>query len=201
MTTNNNQQEKRYQRDALGIDHQQSKADNTGKSVVVSQPNSIDKAGSIAEDNQRELSKEAIITKNETNIKQANDEATTKVKDLGLPTPVEELMSTGFGQPSKDHSFTQEAAGETILFQFLKVGVAWLTVVDLANLLATHPLVAHLYKMMQWYKSIDFTKLQDYLNYASQRRYPGKIKLFMACLFHYDLSVANAVSYVRNNYA
>ena len=114
----------------------------------------------MTEDNRKELSKEAIIAKNESNIKEANDEATAKVKDLGLPTPVA-LMSTGFGRSSKDHSFTQEAAGETIIVQFLKIGVAWLTVVDLANLLAPHPLVEHLYKMMQWYKSIDFTKLGE----------------------------------------
>ena len=93
--------------------------------LVASEPRCINTAKSIVEDDLKEQSKEAIIAKNETNIKQVNDEVTAKVKDIGLPTPAE-LMSTGFGRPLQDHSFTQEAAGETIIFQFLKIGIAWL---------------------------------------------------------------------------
>ena len=116
---------------------------------------------------------------------------------MRLPTPAE-LMSQGFGQPSKDHSFTQEASGETILLQFLKVGIVYLDNEDITNFRAAHPLVNHLYKMMIEYQSVDFSGLREYdLSYASQEEIPKEtIRLFMACLFHFDLSVANVMRYV-----
>ena len=56
-----------------------------------------------------------ITTLNKKNTKQIDEEAQEEARRLGLPTPAE-LMSQGFGQPSKDHSFTQETSGETIFF-------------------------------------------------------------------------------------
>ena len=66
---------------------------------------------------------------------------------------------------------------------------------DVTNLKSSHPLVEHLYDMILEYKNVDFSTLRDYdLDYASQTEIPGdRIKLFMACLFHFDLSVANVI--------
>ena len=73
---------------------------------------------------------------------------------------------------------------------------------DMANLKSTYPLVEHLHNMISEYKSVDFSELQEYdLDYASQTEIPdNRIKLFMACLFHFDLSVANVMRYVGKNY-
>lgn len=118
-----------------------------------------------------------------------------------LPT-VTELYSGGFGQPSKNHSFTQEAAFETILFQFLKVGMDYLQPDEQAALLATHPLVEHLHVSLKKFSRIDFSSLREPdLEYASQKEIPTKkIQMFMACLFHYDLSLPNVMRYVGGNY-
>jgi len=150
--------------------------------------NSIDTINEI----KNKLDREVIIAENKVNIKQVDDEATENVREFNLPTPAE-LTSKGFGKPSIDHSFTQEAAGETMLFHFLKLRTCFLAAIDLANLLATRPLIAHLYKMMQWYKSLNFLKLREYyLDYATQKEISReKVKMFMACRFHYDLSIAN----------
>ena len=97
-------------------------------------------------------------------------------------------MSQGFGQPSKDHFFTQEASGETVLFKLTKVGIVYLTEKDTANFRATHPLVDHLYKTMHEYQSVDFSESREYdLKYASQEEIPKeRLRLFMAYLFHFD---------------
>ncbi len=141
------------------------------------------------------------IRTNEDNIRLAEEVARSEAKKLDLPTPAE-LMREGFGQPSKDHSFTQEASGETILFLVMKKGAGYMTQNDITNLKSTHPLVEHLYDMISEYKNIDFSKLREYdLDYASQTEIPdNRIKLFMACLFHFDLSVANVMRYVGKNY-
>ena len=104
-------------------------------------------------------------------------------------------MSEGFGKPSKNHSFTQEALGETILFVVMKKGAEYMTQDDITNLKSTHPLIKHLYDMILEYKHVDFSKLQEYdLDYALQTEIPDDwIKMFMACLFHFDLSIANVM--------
>ncbi len=79
---------------------------------------------------------------------------------------------------------------------------------EFSNLRATHPLVDHLAKMILWFgnpdpgKRIDFSQLREYdLAYASQTEIPQqRVKLFMACLFHYNLSVASVMRYAGNNY-
>lgn len=115
----------------LGIDHTISKTDSIGKLAETNSVQSIDTvsvisindATIITADNVVVPSSEhaTIIALNEKNIEQADEEAREDARRLGLPTPVE-LMSQGFGQPSRDHSFTQEASGETVIFQFIKVG-------------------------------------------------------------------------------
>ena len=135
----------------------------------------------------------------------AEIEAEKEESKLGIPS-VHELLRTGFGKPSKNHSFTQEASFETTLFQVIKVGRHYMTEKDFSNLRATHPLVDHLAKMTIWLsdpaKRIDFSKLREYdLAYASQTEIPPeRVKMFMACLFHYNLSVASVMRYAGNNY-
>ena len=194
---------KSYQQDVLGIDHTTSKAENIGKSLDKESVQGVDTVSVEKEDDTRvPLSDCAtIIALNKNNIKEVDEEAREEARRMGLPTPAE-LMSQGFGQPSKDHSFTQEASGETILFQFVKVGSVYLDKEDIASFRATHPLVDHLYKMMIEYQSVDFSELREYdLNYDSQEEIPKeRIRLFMACSFHFDLSVANVMRYVGKNY-
>ncbi len=55
-----------------------------------------------------DLSKEELVE----SLQLAEVEAAKEESTLGIPS-VHELLSTGFGKPSKDHSFTQEACFET----------------------------------------------------------------------------------------
>ncbi len=56
--------------------------------------------------------------------------------------------------------------------------------------------------MILEYKHVNFSKLREYdLDYAPQTEIPDDwIKMFMACLFHLDLSVTNVMQYVGKNY-
>jgi hypothetical protein len=132
---------------------------------------------------------------------QAREQSKAAAEEGGVPT-VTEPYNGGFGRPSKIHSFTQEACFETCLFQVLKIGSQYMSVHDLDSLLDTHVLVRHLHKMIAWFATVDFSPLREYdPNYATQREIPKeRIKMFMACLFHYDLNVANVMRYVDNNY-
>ena len=77
-----------------------------------------------------------------------------------------------------------------------------MTKTDIANLSSLHPLIGHLLKMIDEYAKIDFSKLRKIdLDYRSQKKISReKVKMFMACLFHFNLSVANVYRYARNNY-
>ena len=52
------------------------------------------------------------------------------------------------------------------------------------------------------YQSANFSELREYdLNYASQEEIPKeRLQLFMACLFHFDPSMANVMRYIGNKY-
>ena len=56
--------------------------------------------------------------------------------------------------------------------------------------------------MIDEYAKIDFSELREIdTNYRSQKRISRKkVKMFMACLFHFNLSVANVYQCVGNNY-
>ena len=71
-----------------------------------------------------------------------------------------------------------------------------------ANLSSLHPLIGHLLKMIDEYAKIDFSKLHEIdLDYRSQKKISQeKVKMFVACLFHFNLSVANIYRYTGNNY-
>ena len=122
--------------------------------------------------------------------------------EASTPPTAAKLQSKGYGKPSKNHSFTQEASFETVLFQVLKVGSRYLTKEDQLSLCGTHPLINHLHQMIGYYSKVDFSKLREYdPNYATQKEIPSaRIEMFMACLFFYDLRVANVMRYVGNNY-
>ena len=68
-----------------------------------------------------------------------------------LPSAID-LMKTKFGKPDKDHSFTQEASGETILFFVLKSGY-----LNHNDVIKVHPLIPHLILMMRRLSTYNFT--------------------------------------------
>lgn len=102
--------------------------------------------------------------------------------------------------------FTQEAAGETILFPLFKYGRQLMSTQCIEKMRATHPLVDHLYKMTVIYPTKkafqNFTQLREYnLDYAKKKEIPiEQINMFMACLIHYDLDVSNVMRFAGNNY-
>jgi hypothetical protein len=116
-----------------------------------------------------------------------------------LPTPME-LCTTGIGQISKNHSFRQESAFETILLCLLKSSMLCRNS-DIA-LRGTHPLIDHLAKMLTTLKHHDFMCLRQYnKNWAAQQEIPQeRVINFLACLLHYDGRVGDVIRFASNNY-
>lgn len=175
---------RQYEQQVLGVDFSISKTEQIGE--FQNKKESIDTVeekedATIQAHNEEERALEETI--NDINLRADND-----AKRRGLPTAAE-LASTGFGKPSRDHSFTQEASGETIVFTFLKYGSQYLNNADKESLLNTHPLIKHISKMIKAFQQVDFTPLREYdRDYASRKEIPKeRIMMFMACLFHYDL--------------
>jgi len=201
---------KRYQQRVLGVNPDQNTND-IGKlftnEIVSTDPvsshheNLSSSTDSIGRGSTHDVYINELSEIERESLRQAEDDISCETQKFGLPT-VSELLSKGFGKPSKDHSFTQEASFETVVFQVLKVGSGYLDDTDRLNLRLAHPLLSHLDKMIIAYKSVDFSKLREYnLDYASQQEIPrDRVQMFMACLFHYDLSVANVMRYIGNNY-
>ena len=73
---------------------------------------------------------------------------------LELPT-ASDLMKTEFGRPDKNHSFTQEACGETILFFVFKS--EYLDTTSILTLYATNPLISHMTRMIDTLLRYNFT--------------------------------------------
>lgn len=71
-----------------------------------------------------------------------------------------QLRTTGFGRPSKNHSFRQEACFENTLIIQLKAN--YFPPDTLASLLAVNPLIKHLYHMIQRLQLYDFGRLREY---------------------------------------
>ena len=109
-------------------------------------------------------------------------------------------MCHGFGQPSKQHSFTQTAAFETVTFHILKN--SYLDQKAEATLRASHPLINHMAQMIDYYAHYDFTWLKKpNPHWASQSSISAeKVKACMACLFHYDLNASMVMRYLGGNY-
>ena len=113
-----------------------------------------------------------------------------------LPSAVE-LLQTKFGKPDGNHSFTQEACGETILFFLLKSGY-----VAHDDLIPIHPLVPHLIKMMSRLSTYNFTWIRTIdKDWASQKVIASEKRIaMMACLLHYNMDVGLLMRYLGNNY-
>jgi hypothetical protein len=78
---------------------------------------------------------------------------------------------------------------------------------ETATFRLVHPLVNHLYKMIQFYKDadpakFDFSKLcEPAPRHASQKAIPSeRVQLFTACLFHFDMNIGNVMRYVGDEY-
>ena len=191
-----------YQSEILGIDTDQLPSEALGKYCI---PNRYTESIVHTEDDSAmgvEVKTDGNYgTTNDANVGLAPIATETTVNQNDPPTVVE-LLKQQFGQPDTDHSFTQEGAYETVLFLFLKHGRDYLSKEDIKKLHDQHVLIEHLDKMMVYYSKIDFSPLREPdPNYASQDEIPlSKVKMFMACLFHYDLSVANVMRYVGDEY-
>jgi hypothetical protein len=100
---------------------------------------------------------------------------------------VAQLLATPFGKPSVNHSFTQTAAFDTVIFYVLKS--SFLDRASLNALYEAHEIYKALATTMDEVKEIDFRPLAKYdPNWESQEFIPIKKKQrFTACLFHYGL--------------
>ena len=116
-----------------------------------------------------------------------------------LPTPAR-LRCSGFGRPDRDHSATQTACGETVIFFLLKSGC--LDEQSTAALCSTNPLVHHMRRSMIALEDYDFTWIRQYNNnWQSQSEIPPESKkAALACLYHYGMDVSLLIRYLGNNY-
>lgn len=119
---------------------------------------------------------------------------------MSLPTR-SSLYKEGFGKPSVNHSFTQEACADTCLHFVLKNG--FLSPEDKQCLFeATNPLVEHLDSTRAALANYDFRWIRNIdTNWASQCNISKeKSKAMLACLYHYDLDVSLLMRYLGHNY-
>jgi len=115
------------------------------------------------------------------------------------PTPLQ-LMTKGFGNPSLSHSFHQEPTFEMTYVVVLKSG--FFTPGDILTLHDTHPLLSHTLSACVRLRTYDFLWLSEYNPaWSTQTKLSNtRAYAFLACLLHYDLSVANIVHFLGNNY-
>ena len=117
-----------------------------------------------------------------------------------LPTPAQ-LCRQGFGRPDANHSFTQQACADTILFHVLKSG--FLGPEDRTALFEnTNPLTSHLDTVRLRLQNYDFTWIRSTdTNWQSQQQISNeKVMAMTAALFHYNLDVGLLLRYLGNNY-
>jgi hypothetical protein len=115
-----------------------------------------------------------------------------------LPTPHD--LHSLFGRPSKNHSFLQDACFETSYVIVLKAG--FFEPADILALHESHPLLSHLLCTCVHLRNYDFLWLRQYNQaWAKQSSLDdNKAYTFLACLLHYNLSVALTIWFLRNNY-
>ena len=99
----------------------------------------------------------------------AESRASEDCKKYGLPT-LSNLHKGNLGRPSKNHSFTQEASFETVLFQVMKIGSQYMTKSDKMNLCSLHPLIGHLSKMIDEYAKIYLAKYEQLIWIIDRKR-------------------------------
>ena len=76
-----------------------------------------------------------------------------------IPTRFDILKTSGFGKPSRNHSFTSEACFEYTFIHILNS--AFLLPPDLKIVLHYHPLFKHLSRMLTWSKTVDFSSFKN----------------------------------------
>ena len=117
-----------------------------------------------------------------------------------LQTPSALRCSRQFGQPDTDHSVTQEACAETTIFLSIKSG--YFDTVSLANLCASHVLIAHMARQITALETYDFRWLQNTDTQWVSQTTPSveRRRAMTACLFHYNLDVSLLMRYLGGNY-
>ena len=109
-------------------------------------------------------------------------------------------MTWGFGTPSPLHTFHQESTFETAYVIIVKSG--FFTPSDIIALHDTQPLLLHILSACTHLRTYNFLWLSEYNpNWATQTKLSEtRSYAFLACLLHYDLSIANVVCFLGNNY-
>eukprot|EP00984_Skeletonema_dohrnii_P026854 scaffold16255_cov75-Skeletonema_dohrnii-CCMP3373.AAC.2 len=112
------------------------------------------------------------------------------------------LLRTPFGRPSLNHSFTQEASFDTIIFSVFKYGVGFLTESDFDALCSVNVLLHHFATMIVALHAVDFRALREPdPNWSLCQSIPRLKELdFLALLFHYDLHLSAAVRFLGPKY-
>ncbi len=110
------------------------------------------------------------------------------------------LLRSSFGKPSANHSFVQDACFETSFGLVLKSGI--FEPADILALHRCHPLLSHLLCACVHLRHYDFLWLALYnLDWDKQQSLDrDKAYTFLACLLHYNLSVASTIRFLGNNY-
>ena len=147
---------------------------------------------------------------NSINIKECKEEKEQVVvaKEIKLnikgkqqiPLKHDILKSSTVGKPSRDHSFTSEACFEHIVIFLLKS--EYLNEEDHRIVLASHPLILHLDKMLHWSKDIHFLDLQNHLkDYSKQTSISNtRIRKMLAATLNYDLDIPTLIRFLGGNY-
>jgi hypothetical protein len=110
------------------------------------------------------------------------------------------LLRSSFGKLSASHSFIQDACFETSYVLVLKSG--FFEPADIPALHQCHPLLSHLLCACVHLRHYDFRWLALYnLDWDKQQSLDrDKAYTFLACLLHYNLSVASTIRFLGNNY-
>ena len=110
------------------------------------------------------------------------------------------LLRSSFGKPSTNHSFVQDACFETSFVLVLKSG--FFEPADILALHSCHALLSHLLCACVHLHRYDFLWLAQYNpDWGKQQSLNrDKAYAFLACLLHYNLSVASTIRFLGNNY-
>jgi hypothetical protein len=115
------------------------------------------------------------------------------------PSPCNPFRSS-FGKPSASHSFVQNAWFETSYVLVLKLG--FFKPADILALYRCQPLLSHLLCTCVHLRHYDFLWIAQYnLDWDKQQSLNrDKAYTFLACLLHYNLSIASTIWFLGNNY-
>ena len=122
------------------------------------------------------------------------------IQEGTYPTPGQLIMSTGFGRPSKNHSFTSDVHFDHVVLPLIKSG--YLDAAQFVTLAKTSKLYAHLMITMERCVDINFRPLSKYnLKWKEQESIPHeRVMMFLACAIYYDFNMAAIMRFVGNNY-